>query len=619
MVASAMLRPIGRLFSSPSALRHVALNIWNPCWVARNLTRLVRSRRADMVFDGFMRQFDAKVSYDWWISVHERLDAATLAAQQAEVGRFGWKPLFSIVVPTYETPAEVLEPFLDSVIAQSYPHWELCIADDASGQPHVRRILEHYAAADPRIRLSFRPENGHIAEATNTALDMAIGDFICLMDHDDTIAPNALYEFARLLDRDPGLDFIYSDEDKITPDGQTRYDPFFKPDWSPDYLEACMYTAHFACYRTSLVRRVGGFRKAFDGAQDYDFVLRFTEHVGRVAHVPKVLYHWRAIPGSTAVSMGSKDYVIDAAVRALTERVERTGTLDFVRPGRYDGCFDVRRKVEGEPKVSIVIPTAGRESEIRGETVDLLVHCIRSIVEKSTYPNLEIVAVHNGDLRPETVAALEPYPIVYVHYPEPVFNVAAKMNLGARAATGEYVLFLNDDIEVISPDWIEAMLSLGQRPGVGAVGARLYFEDGTLQHVGVAFCAGLPDHVRRGFEGDDPGYFFSSIGQRNYLAVTGACILLRHDVFREVGGFDEAFAVNYNDVDLCLKVWRRGLRIVYAAQAELYHFESRNRERTVATHEQELFLERWADTVRNDPFYSPYFAARPLNFELAIF
>lgn len=612
-----MLKSLSRLLASPKALRHIAAQVWNPQWLSRNLSRLAQGKHADLLLEDFLRQFETTVPYGRWISVHERLDPASLQAMRARVAELRWRPRFSIVVPTYETAAAVLIPFLDSVLAQTYPDWELCIADDASQQPHVRATLERYAARDPRINVTFRSENGHIAEATNTALAMASGDFICLMDHDDTIAPNALYEFALALNQDPELDFIYSDEDKITADGQTRYDPFFKPDWSPEYLESCMYTAHFACYRTAIVRRVGGFRNDFNGAQDYDFVLRFVEHIGKAAHIPKILYHWRAIPGSTAASMGNKDYVIDAAVRALTEHIERTGRLAFVRPNRYDGCFEVRRQVEGEPKVSIIIPSAGRPSEIRGRPVDLVVNCVRSIMERSSYRNLELIVVHNGDLRPETVAALDTFGVVYVSYTEPVFNIAAKMNLGARAATGDYVLFLNDDTEVISPDWLDAMLSLAQRPGIGVVGAKLYFEDGTLQHVGVTFCAGLPDHIRRGFSGDDPGYFFSSVGQRNYLAVTGACMLLRRALFEVVGGFEERLAVNYNDIDLCLKVWKHGLRIVYTAQAELFHFESRNRERSVAAHEQAIFLERWGERVRTDPFYSPYFAARPPNFDLA--
>jgi GT2 family glycosyltransferase len=553
--------------------------------------------------------------YDKWMATYESLDAASMKALADSVMGFRWRPRFSIVMPTYNTPDSILRAAVDSVLAQAYPDWELCIADDNSSKQNVRQTLQEYAAKDARITIIYRQTNGHIAEATNTAMALAGGDYICLMDHDDEIAPNALYEFAIKLNQDPALDFIYSDEDKLTEQGK-RYEPFFKPDWSPEALEACMYTAHFACYRTSLVRKIGGFRKEFNGAQDYDFVLRFTEHARKVAHVPKILYHWRAIAGSTAASMENKDYVVDAGVRSLEERVKRTGELLWVRSNGYKGCFDVRRAIRGNPKVSIVIPSAGRDSEVRGKAVDLLVHCVDKIVHLSTYTNYEIIVVHNGDLRESTIAQLVGHQVVFIHYDEPLFNMPKKMNLGARHATGEYIMTFNDDIEVISPDWIEAMLSIGQNPEVGVVGAKLHFEDGKIQHVGVTFWEGLPDHIRRGFGRDDPGYFFSTVGQRNYLAVTGACALTRRSVFEAVGGYDETFRINYNDIDYCLKVYRAGFRIVYAAQAELYHYESRSRVREVSDMEIQLFLERWGDFVRDDPYYSHYFDAHPPRFEL---
>ena len=573
-------------------------------------------RHARRVLSGIASRHASALDYTDWIKLYERPDSTALAEQSTQAASLRYRPVFSIVVPTFNTPKQILLDFIDSVSAQTYPYWELCIADDASTQQHVKELLDSYAGKDGRIRLEYRARNGHIAEATNTALAMARGDYICLMDHDDLIAPNALYEFALKLNEDPSLDFIYSDEDKISFDGALRFDPHFKPDWSPEYLECCMYTAHFACYRTSIVRATGGFRKEFNGAQDYDFMLRFSEYMKKAEHIPKVLYHWRTIPGSTASSMDNKDYVVDAAIRALEEHLDRTGKLEFVRSSRYKGCFRARRQVEGTPLVSIVIPSAGRDSSIRGREIDLLVNCIGSIMEKSTYRNLEIVVVDNNDLRHSTVDALAHYPVKFVHYTEAEFNVAAKMNLGAAHASGNYLLFLNDDIEVISPDWIEAMLSLAQRPGVGAVGAKLLFEDGTLQHVGVTFCNGLPDHIRRGYPGDEAGYFFSSDGQRNYLAVTGACILLARQIFQAVNGFDESFAINYNDIDLCLKIWQKGYRNVYTGQAMLYHFESRNRKREVATQESDLFQKRWANSLKKDPYYSHYFHCAPPNFEL---
>jgi GT2 family glycosyltransferase len=593
--------------------REIFRKAWKVIWQLITTAEIKSARR---VLSGIASRNASALSYTDWIELDEKKDSVALAEQSAHAATFQYQAKFSIVVPTFNTPNQILVDFIESVLVQTYPNWELCIADDASTQQHVKKLLDDYADKDERIKLAYRKSNGHIAEATNTALAIASGDYICLMDHDDLIAPSALYEFAIRLNEDPSLDFIYSDEDKISFDGALRFDPHFKPDWSPEYLECCMYTAHFACYRASIVRAIGGFRKEFNGAQDYDFMLRFSEHMKKVAHIPKILYHWRTIPGSTASSMDNKEYVVDAAIRALEEHMGRTGKLAFVRSSRYKGCFHARRQVEGRPLVSIIIPSAGRDSLIRGREIDLLVNCIRSIIEKSTYSNLEIVVVDNNDLRHSTINELARYPVKFVSYTEPEFNVAAKMNLGAKHASGEFLLFLNDDIEVIESDWIEAMLSLAQRPGVGVVGAKLFFEDDTLQHVGVTFCNGLPDHVRRGYPGEEAGHFFSSDGQRNYLAVTGACVLLSKKIFREVGGFDEQFSINYNDIDLCLKIWQKGYRNVYAGQAKLYHFESRNRKREVASQEIDLFLQRWKKEVDPDPYYSRYFRANPPNFEL---
>lgn len=435
------------------------------------------------------------------------------------------------------------------------------------------------------------------------------------MDHDDVLPDNALYEFVRVLNEDDTVDFLYSDEDKISVD-DVRYDPFFKPDWSPETLESCMYTAHLALYRMDIVARIGGFRDACNGAQDYDFALRYTEHVRNVRHVPKVLYHWRAIPGSTAQTMDNKDYVVAAAVRGLEDRARRTGELDVVRPSSFKGCFDLRRKLRGRPLVSIVIPSAGRDSVVGGRNVDLLAACLASIRATSTYESIEIVVVDNGDLRAATQAALDRHGARSVTYAAKTFNVASKMNLGAAAARGEILVFLNDDITVVTPDWIEAMLAILQIPGVGAVGPKLLFETGEIQHAGISVVDATPDHIRRGYPGDDPGHFFSSVGNRNYLAVTGACAMVRKTDFEAVGGFDEGFPINYNDIDLCLRLWERGQRIVYCAQATLYHYESRNRDRSVDAVEQARFRERWAAKIPRDPYYGEWFEAVPPTFEL---
>ena len=589
-----------------------------PAALLPRLARLAVSRPPAALWRDFWdsaRPRPASASYAAWIERVERPALPTQEEMREAIAGFALRPRISIVMPVYNTPEPYLAAALASIRAQSYPDWELCLCDDASTAPHIAPMLARLAAEEPRVRLRTRAKNGGIVAASNDALALASGDWLTLIDHDDTIPPHALFALVAALNADPQTDFLYSDEDKITVDG-ARYEPFFKPDWSPETLEACMYTAHLALYRRDIVGQIGGFRAECEGAQDYDFVLRYTEHVRHVRHVPQVLYHWRAIPGSTAQAMDNKGYVVAAAIRALEDRARRTGGLGSVRPTAFAGSFHLRRTLRERPPVSIVIPTAGRDSVVRGQTVDLLAACLASIRATSTYEAIEIVAVDNGDLRPGTKAALERHGARAVTWDRPEFNVAAKMNRGARAATGAVLVFLNDDVEVITPDWIEAMLALLAIPGVGAVGAKLLFETGELQHVGVSVIDATPDHPRRSYPREDPGHFFSTAGNRNYLAVTGACVMVRRSDFEAVGGFDEDFAVNYNDVDLCLRLYERGLRSVYCAEAELFHYESRNRARTVDPAEHARFRARWAETLPRDPYYGEWFEALPPTFEL---
>ena len=330
----------------------------------------------------------------------DSLTASDRGAILDHVRSFSYQPLISIVMPTYNTPDKLLRAALESVANQLYPHWELCIADDASTTPHLRRVLDQYVAGEPRIKITHRENRGHISDATNSALALATGEFIALMDQDDELAPNALYELAKALNRDPTLDMIYSDEDKIDECGR-HYGPFFKPDWSPDYLESCMYTSHLAIYRKTMVDGIGGFRSECDGAQDYDFVLRFTEQTQRIAHVPKVLYHGRTISGPTAYGMDHKNYVVDAGVRALEGRLQRTGRTGTVEMNRYAGCFDLSTELPVSPLVSIVIPTTGRTKSVYGRTVNLILNCVDTIRNRSNYHNFEIVIVDDGNMNPQ--------------------------------------------------------------------------------------------------------------------------------------------------------------------------------------------------------------------------
>lgn len=593
---------VGKLRGVISVLSVLAQEGWPGfrMWITRAMQEIDRERESSRAYAAYREAMEPSEA-----------DYEAMALRQAELA---YRPKFSIAVPVFNVEERWLRRCIESVQAQVYDNWELCIADDCSTAPHVRRLLDKYSQADSRIKVKYRDVNGHISAATNTAIEMSTGDYVCLMDNDDEIAPSALFEFAVLLDRDASIDMIYSDEDKLDLDGH-RYEPFFKPDWSPESLEGCMYTAHFACYRTSIVQQVGGFRTGYDGAQDYDFVLRFTEQAKRIVHVPKVLYHWRAIPGSTAATMDAKDYVLDAAVRALGDRATRANGGGEVRLGRYAGSFDVRYAIRGNPLVSVIIPSAGRAATIRGSEVDLLLNVVRTVHERNSYQNFETIIVDNGDLRAETKQALAGYNCQFVRF-DGDFNIATKMNMGAAIARGEYLVFMNDDVEAISTDWLECMLQLAQRPEVGVVGAKLYFENGSIQHAGVAFCEGFPDHIRREAPGTDPGYFFSSCANRNYMAVTGAVLMSRRVVFESVGGFDERFAINYNDIDYCLKVFRAGLRVVLAAGAELFHFESISRTRTVSTSEMELFKQKWNALVSRDPYYSSFFESRPPDFRL---
>jgi glycosyltransferase involved in cell wall biosynthesis len=379
-------------------------------------------------------------AYRVWVEKHDP-GPIKLRGLAEEALHFSYTPRFSILMPVYNLEEVWLRKAIDSVLAQVYPHWELCIADDASTKPHVKPTLQEYQERDKRIKVLYREENGHISAATNSALSLATGDFICLMDHDDEISPEALFEFARLLNERPDTDMVYSDEDEINPKGM-RFEPFFKPDWSPEYLETCMYTGHFACYRTDIAKKLGGFRLGYEGSQDYDFVLRFTEQTKNIEHIPKVLYHWRAIPGSAASSAAAKSYAAKAAIKALEDRLVRFGQTGRVAARQYLPIYRIDRDIVGSPPVSIIIPSAGQAAVIRGKEIDLLSNCINNISAKSTYRNYEIIVVDNGDLAEGTIKAIKCGRIRFVHFEGP-FNRAARINLGARHASGEHLLFLD--------------------------------------------------------------------------------------------------------------------------------------------------------------------------------
>ena len=547
--------------------------------------------------------------YEEWIQRH-RLTQPDLERIASDIRGMAYKPVFSVLVPVYNTEERWLRLCLDSVLAQLYPHWEVCIADDASTEPYIRDILNEYMARDNRVRVVFRQENGHISASSNSALELARGEFVALLDHDDEMAVEALYENAVLLNLHPEADMIYSDEDKITEEN-LRHMPFFKPDWSPDTFFSQMYSGHLGVYRTELIRKIGGFRVGFEGSQDYDMVFRFTEQTSHVHHIPKILYHWRTAKGSTARSADSKNYAYLAAREAIQEALQRReeeGCVEFVphQPGQYR----VHYPVQGRPLISIIIPTRDN-----GHCLD---KCLASIFEKTTYGPFEVIILDNGSSQAETMALFDRWQsaeadrirIIRLDMP---FNYARLNNEGVRQARGDLVCLLNDDTEVITPDWLEELAGQAQRKSIGAVSAFLLYPNSTIQHAGVILGVGGPaNHSYRQWSADWVGCFGRLLITANYAAVTGACLMVGKKRYLDTGGLDEDLAVAYNDVDFCLRLLRNGYRNVVLSHVRLYHSESRSRgsDKDVDhqgrfAKETQIIWKRWGDILADDPYYSP--------------
>jgi O-antigen biosynthesis protein len=517
-------------------------------------------------------------------------------------------PRFSILTPVYNTPADVLRAMLDSVRAQTFADWELCLVDDASTEPHVRAALERARDEDPRIRVHFREANGGIVAASNDGLGMAGGEFLALLDHDDELHPEALARVDAALRDEPEADYVYTDEDKIDRRGK-HSGPFFKPDWSPDRMRTQMYSCHLSVFRRSLVEEVGGFDPEFEGSQDWDLVLRVTERARAVLHVPRVLYHWRMIETSAAGGgEAAKPWAFEAGKRAVQAHCERIGLPARVERDPDDaGVYHLEPELSSEPLVSIVIPTRGQVREVRYDPVVVANNCVRSIVEDSTYANYEIVVVADRSTPKDVIEYLhgmggERLRIIPFDRP---FSFSAMINSGAVRARGEHLLLLNDDMEVITPNWIERMVMYSGLPEVGAVGGRLLFEDGRLQHVVVRFEEGLPGHLYRGYAGDFRGYSNNVRVVQNCLAVTGACLMTRRELFEQVGGLSASFPINYNDIDYCLKLRAAGHRVLYDPDLVLYHFESSSRSTDVEDWEKDLMRGRWLQLTAVDPYSNP--------------
>jgi GT2 family glycosyltransferase len=544
--------------------------------------------------------------YRRWLTVNA-LTPKRLADIQADARALTYTPTISVVTPVYNTDPRWLRACIESVRAQLYPNWEHCLADDGSANEATKAVLREYGS-DPRIRVTFCETNAGISTASNAALALATGEFVALLDHDDEYTPDALYRMVTHLNAHRDADVVYSDEDKLDLAG-ARCDPYFKPDWSPEHFLACMYTPHLLMARRELMQAVGGFRVGYEGAQDYDLLLRMSEKTSRIEHVPRILYHWRKLPQSTASAGDAKPWAMDAGHKALEDAVRRRGVNADVLPGAATGLYRVRFKIEGEPLVSLVIPTTGKPRRIGGARVDTLRTLVRSVRQKTSYPRYEFVVIaDNGEVSDEVRRALDgsAHRIVPYHAGA-AFNFSHKMNVGAAHAAGTHLLLLNDDIEVIGSDWMTAMLEYSQQREIGAVGGKLLYPDGRLQHIGIVLgIGGGAGHAFHQHGGASPGYASSAVSVRNYSAVTAACMMTRREAFDSVGGFDEQLAVDFNDVDYCLRLRRAGYRIVFTPFATLYHHESASfGPRVQSSKELELMRVRWGAIIDNDPYYHP--------------
>jgi GT2 family glycosyltransferase len=561
-------------------------------------------------------------SYRRWVKLNDLLSSKDREAILAEICSLNKCPLISIAVPVFNTPERYLRTTLSSVVNQLYPHWELCLADDASTAPHVAAVLLEYAHRDPRIKIVSRTTNGGISAATNSALEIATGEFIAFLDHDDVLPIHALYMVAREVARDGALDVIYSDEDKISPWGR-RYDPHFKSDWNPDLFLSQNMIAHLGVYRTSLVRNVGGLRAEFDGSQDYDLALRIVEQTQpqHIRHIPHVLYHWRAAAGSTARLADAKPYAVIAARKAVQDHLQRQGIRAEVEFAKGLPFLQVCYTLDSEPSVSIIVPTKDQR--------DLLSRCVDGILNRTRYAKLEVLIVDNRSEEGATRAYLNKIaadPRVRVLRYEQPFNFSLINNWAATQATGEVLLFLNNDTEVIGPDWLRHMVANACRIEVGAVGAKLLYPTGRVQHGGVILgMGGVGRHFHLGRQRHDPGYFGRALLQQNLSAVTAACLAMRRKVFDEVGGFNgRDLRVTFSDVDLCLRIRQRGYLIVWTPLAELYHHESVSRDSDLlpARHrefllEYEYMRSKWGCLLDRDPYFNPNLSLRNFSMSFA--
>jgi glycosyltransferase involved in cell wall biosynthesis len=555
--------------------------------------------------------------------MHDVLTETELKKLRYKVDTLKRKPLISVVMPVYNTPAQFLSRAIESVRDQVYPNWELCVADDASTALYIKPLLEQFAKLDSRIKAVFRPKNGHISAASNSAIEVASGEYTAFLDHDDELAPHALYYVAKTITENPAVEIIYSDEDKIDESGQ-RFTPHFKTDWNPDLLTSQNYFCHLTAYKTATLRTIGGLRVGYEGSQDWDLALRVAEGLRpeQIQHIPRVLYHWRAIEGSTAIALSAKNYTSQAARRALEEhfvRIKQPVKLSMVIGDHWRVHYPIHKPV---PLVTLIIPTRNR--------LELLATCIESIQAKTRYPNFEFLIADNESDDPAVHAYYQKQKVggrfTMVSCPGP-FNFSAINNLAAKQAKGEIIGFLNNDLEAMNVGWLDEMVSHAIRSEIGVVGAKLYYPDMTLQHAGVITgLGGVAGHAFKHLSRSEPGTpQFRPHLVHNVSAVTAACLVLRKGVFNEVGGFDEVnLKIAFNDVDFCLRVQSLGYRNLFTPFAEFIHHESASRgaedsAEKISRFQAEItyMKKRWGSILLNDPAYNPNFSLDTEDFAFA--
>ena len=545
--------------------------------------------------------------YKTWIVTNELNKALSENEIIKKIEGLSNKPLISIVCPVYNTKPEWLISCIDSVKNQEYTHWELILVDDASSNQSHFDVLKN--EADSKIKVIYLDKNSHISAASNVGIAEASGDYVLFLDHDDALAPNALLEICDVINGNPDAKIIYSDEDLISEAGE-RIIPHFKSDWNSELLRAHNYVTHLCCYDISLVKSLGGMRLGYEGAQDYDLILRASAVIDDkdIHHIPKVLYHWRMVEGSTALSSGAKSYATEAGLKALKDYVTSHNIDARVSHSDRENFYTLTYSLPSElPKVSIIIPTR--------DGMDVLKPCIDTLLSVTDYDNYEIIILDNGSKKPETLCYLKDLslkPNIKIVRDEGEFNYSRINNLAVSHASGEFICLLNNDIEIIEKDWLAEMVSIGIQQDVGCVGAKLLYPDGTIQHAGVILgLGGYAAHSHRGINGNDAGYFCRAQLRQQLSAVTGACLLIRREIFDQVGGLDEGFQVAYNDVDFCLRVQALGYRNIYTPFATLIHHESKTRGEDTSSkkakrfdQEKSLLLTRWSESIQNDPFYN---------------